>query len=359
MNEKNKILIVDDTLDTVDLLKKRFQAEGYDTSAAYDGEECLQKVEEYRPDLIILDVMMPKLNGFQVLERLRWNEKTKNIPILMLTAQSKLPEKIKGLQRGADDYLTKPFDYKELSTRVKALLAKEAVNTKIAEDEKSEALDQIVDEVAHEVRNPLTVIGGLARRIHKTLPENSRNWEYMEVILQNVSALERMVMELFELKSASMCYIDPSDINEIIRNALKKFEDELAANNIEVRTNLVSPPPLVPVDSENMTRAIAYLIENAIEAMIGDKRMLEISSQQIEGYVELVITDTGKGISQQVLKKIFDPFFTSKTYGSGLGLSFVMKIIQSHKGFISVESEEGEGTSITIKLPVKRGVIAK
>jgi two-component system sensor histidine kinase/response regulator len=359
VNKKNKILIVDDTADVADLLRKRFRAEGYDTSIASDGEECLQKVEAYNPDLVVLDVMMPKLDGFQVLERLRMDEKTKYIPVLMLTAKSKMPEKIKGLQRGADDYLTKPFDFKELSTRVKSLLAKEEASKKIVEEEKSEALGQMVDEVAHEVRNPLTVIGGLARRIHKNLPEGSRDWEYMEIILQNVATLERMVKELFELKGAALCYIERSDLNEIVIRALKNNEDRLTANNIEVRTRLIAPPPLIPMDKENITRAFGYLIENAIEAMTGERRVLTISCQQSKGQVELVFADTGKGISRQVLKKIFDPFYTSKTYGPGLGLSFVLKTIQSHKGIISVESEEGKGTSFTIKLPTKRGAGVK
>jgi signal transduction histidine kinase len=356
---KNKILIVDDTTDVADLLKKRFRAEGYDTSTARDGEECLQKVETYNPDLVVLDVMMPKLDGFQVLERLRMDEKTKYIPVLMLTAKSKLPEKIRGLQRGADDYLTKPFDYKELSTRIKSLLAKEAASKKIVEEEKSEALEHIVDEVAHEVRNPLTIIGGFARRIHKSLPKGSRNWEYMEIILQNVETLERMVKELFELKGAALCYIELADLNEIVLQAVKKIETQLIANSIEVQTSLISPSPQIPMDRENITRTFEYLIENAIEAMTGERRVLSISCQQSEGQVELVFTDTGKGISRQTLKKIFDPYYTSKTYGPGLGLSFVLKTVQSHKGMISVESEEGKGTSFTIKLPVKRGAKVK
>ena len=358
MEARSKILIVDDTIDIVELLLKRFNAEGYETVAAYDGEEGLQKVEEFRPDLIILDVMMPKLDGFQVLERLRMDEATKYVPVLMLTAKSKMPEKIKGLQRGADDYLTKPFDYKELSTRIKSLLAKDAASKKLVEEKKSAALDNMVDEVAHEVRNPLVVIGGLARRVHKNMPPGNPNKEYMEIILQNVAALEKMVSELFELKSAALSYIEPSDINEIIQAVLAHFDPELTANHIEVNTQLIEPAPLIPVDKENLHRAFACLVENAIEAMTGEKRLLGISNRQSDGYVEIVFSDTGKGISREMIESIYDPFFTSKIYGPGLGLTFVLKTIQNHKGMISVESEKGVGTSFTVKLPVRRGVVA-
>jgi len=358
MKAKSKILIVDDTIDIVELLLKRFNAEGYETLAAYDGEEGLQKVKEFRPDLIVLDVMMPKLDGFQVLERLRMQQETKFVPVLMLTAKSKMPEKIKGLQRGADDYLTKPFDYKELSTRVKSLLAKDAASKKMVEEKKSAALDHMVDEVAHEVRNPLVVIGGLARRVLKNMPPGNPNKEYMEIILQNVAALEKMVTELFALKSAALAYIEPTDINEIIQAVLAQFDPELTANHIEVNIQLTEPAPLIPVDKENLHRAFACLVENGIEAMTGEKRILGILNRQSDGYVEIVISDTGKGISREMLKSIYDPFFTSKTYGPGLGLTFVLKTIQNHKGMIWVESEKGVGTSFTVKLPVRRGVVA-
>ena len=358
MEAKSKILIVDDTVDIVELLLKRFKSEGYETTAAYDGEEGLRKVEEWGPNLVILDVMMPKLDGFQVLERLRMDENTKYLPVLMLTAKSKLPEKIKGLQRGADDYLTKPFDYKELSIRVRSLLAKEAASKKLVEEKKTEALDYVVDEVAHEVRNPLVVIGGLARRVYKNMPEGNPNRDYMQIILQNVAALEKMVAELFELKSAALTYVEPSDINEIIKTTLAKFDREIAANNIVVKTDLTEPAALIPVDRENLIRAFACLVENAIEAMTGEKRILAVSSRQNrEGYVEIVFADTGKGISRKTIENIYDPFFSSKTYGPGLGLTFVLKTIQNHKGLISVESEQGTGTRFIVKLPAKRGVV--
>ncbi len=121
-NEKEKILIVDDTVDTVELLTKRLRADGYDTSAAYDGEEALRKVKEYAPDLVILDIMMPKINGYEVCQRLNRFTNRKDFRILMLTAKSKVSDKVRGLDIGADSYLTKPFDYRELAAMVRNLL---------------------------------------------------------------------------------------------------------------------------------------------------------------------------------------------------------------------------------------------
>ncbi len=119
---KEKILIVDDTVDTVELLTKRLRADGYDTEAAYDGEEALRKVREYRPDLVILDIMMPRINGYEVCRRLNEFPDRRNFRILMLTAKSKVSDKVRGLDIGADNYLTKPFDYRELAAMVRNLL---------------------------------------------------------------------------------------------------------------------------------------------------------------------------------------------------------------------------------------------
>lgn len=354
METKSKILIVDDTADTVELLQKRFQAEGYATAVAYDGEEGLQKVATEHPDLIVLDVMMPKLDGFKVCERLRKDENTRYIPILMLTAKSEMPNKIKGLDIGADDYISKPFNYKEVSARVKSLLAKKDAVNNLLEEEKTGALGKMLDEVAHEVRNPLVAIGGFARRIHKNLPEGDKNREYAEIILNNVEALEKMVQQLFAVKSASFSYIESCDINEIVQTAITMFNREIKGNNITVKTHLLEPSPTIPADQGNLTIAISRLVENAIESMKGEKRVLDISTATNDRHIKIQIADTGQGLSREAMKSIYDPFFSSKIYGPGLGLTFVLKTIRNHNGTISVESEEGRGACFTIKLPVVR-----
>ncbi len=353
MHSNPKILIVDDNVDTVELLRKRFHADGYDTAEAYDGEQCLQKVSEYDPDVIVLDVMMPKMSGYEACEQLKSDETTKHIPVLMLTAKSEVPDKVKGLDIGAEGYITKPFDYKEVAARVRSLLTQKNASMEQAEKEKFAALDHFVDEVSHEVRNPLVTIGGFARRVRKNLPEDSENRKYMDIILRNVEVLEKMVHQLIFLKSASLCYTEPSNINEITENALSLYKHELEKKGIKLELHLFDNPPDICVDQENITMMIAHIVENAIEAMSGERQMLKISTAVTEGYFEIEIADTGKGISKKTIKSIYDPFFSSKTYGPGFGLTFALKTVQSHKGIISVESKEGEGTVFLIRLPLK------
>lgn len=354
MEKKSKILIVDDAVDMVELLKKRLRFEGYDTAEAYDGEKGLKQVAEYNPDLIILDVMMPKLDGYEVCRRLKSDENTKYIPILMLTAKGEVEDKVKGLDIGANDYLAKPFDYKELSARVRSLVAIKAAREKLVEEEKSKALDQMMEAVAHEIRNPLTSIGGFARRVYEKLPEGDPNKKYMEIIIKDVARLENMIRGLVELKITAISYRELTNINDVIMEALNLFEQDLEDKGIEVKIELVDNPPLLSVDKEQIKMALANLIKNSIEAMQEKLKILKIASHISDGRMEIQVSDTGKGIPKDKIKNIFDPFFTSKVYGPGLGLTFTLKIIQEHRGAISVESEPGKGTTLTITLPLKR-----
>ncbi len=354
MDKITKILIVDDTIDTVELLRKRLRSEGYDTSEAYDGEECLACVSSYNPDLIILDVMMPKLNGYEVCERLKTDEDTRYIPVLMLTAKSEISDKVKGLDTGADDYLAKPFDYKELSARVRSLLKIKQAHEKLVENEKLGALEQMMDEVAHEVRNPLVSIGGYARRVQDSLPEGNPNKKYMEMIIEDVAKLEKMIKQIVGVQMMSLLYVEPTDVNNAIMKALSIFEQEFEEKAIDVETELRDDLPLIQADPMQLMQAIANLIQNAIEAMTAEKKVLSLSSSVIEGYIEIRISDTGKGVSREKIKHIFEPLFTSKIYGPGLGLTYTLKVIQELRGTISVESDPGKGSTFTILLPLRK-----
>src|SRR4030043_1938117 len=353
MDSKKRILIVDDNEDTVELLKKRLRSEEYDTAEAYDGEEGLKKVIDYNPDLIVLDVMMQKIDGYEVCRRLKLDENTRYIPVIMLTAKSDVASKVIGLDIGADDYLPKPFDYKELSARVRSLFTIKAAREKLVEEKKSGALEQMMDQVAHEIRNPLTSIGGFARKVYGKLPEDDPNKKYMEMIIENVSVLESMIKQLIELKTMAISFKESTNINDVIMEVLKIFEQEFRQKAINVETELKDNLPPVIADRNLLRRALCNLVKNSIEAMVEETRVLKIVSRMSKDYVEIQLSDTGKGISKDKLKNIFDPFVTSKVYGPGLGLTFTLKIVQYHNGTISVESEPDKGTTFTIMFPVK------
>lgn len=177
----------------------------------------------------------------------------------------------------------------------------------------------------------------------------------MEMIIEDVARIENMVRQLVELQTSSISYLESVDINEIITNVLRLFDREFEEKAIDVDTELMENAPVMRADREQMGKAIANLVKNAIEAMDGDTRVLKVTTGTGEGRMEIRISDTGKGISRDKLKNIFDPLYTSKIYGPGLGLTFTLKIIEEHRGTISVESEQGKGTSVTVRLPLKKG----
>ncbi len=342
-------------MDVVELLRKRLRYEGYETVEAYDGEECLLRARECSPDLIILDVMMPKLDGYEVCRNLKSNRKTAYIPVLMLTAKGEVESKVKGLGAGAQDYVAKPFNYTELSARIKSLLTAQAAREQLVQEEKSEALDHMMEGVVHELRNPLTSIGGFARRVLESLSEEDPNRKYMLIIIDEVSRLEKMIRHLVELKTAAISYKEPENLNAVLEEVRDRFQPWCEAEGIQMETDLRDDLPAVSMDRENMKLAISHIVENSIEAMGGmPRKILSISSRVDEGRVQVSIADTGRGIPKDKIKYLFDPFFTSKTSGPGLGLTLALRIIQEHRGTLSVESEPGKGTDFTLRLPLSR-----
>jgi CheY-like chemotaxis protein len=211
MKDNVKILIVDDDVDTVELLTKRFRAEGYSTSEAYDGEQALQKVKEYKPDLIILDIMMPKIDGYEASKRLKGYDNTKHIPIIMLSAKAKIPDKVKGLDFGADDYITKPFDYRELSQRVKYWVTVKVevedrlnkirqLEKELIQSERLAAIGQTVASLAHYVKNILFGLKGGLYLANMAIKQNDTDslksgWEILE---NNMGRISNLVLDLVE-----------------------------------------------------------------------------------------------------------------------------------------------------------------
>jgi signal transduction histidine kinase len=234
-----------------------------------------------------------------------------------------------------------------------AVLAMESAREKTTERERSVSLEKMIDAVAHEIRNPLTSIGGFARKIYKRLPQGDPNREYIKMIIDDVARVENMIRQIVELKTMGVSHPEPSNVNDIINDAVESFEKELEDWKIEFKLELMDKPPLILLDSNRIITAIAHLIRNAIEAMGKTPKLLKISSLIRNGQIEITVSDTGKGIPEDKIKYIFDPLFTSKIYGPGLGLTIAKRIIQEHKGTISVQSESEKGTTFTIRLPLR------
>lgn len=371
MKDNVKILIVDDDVDTVELLTKRFRAEGYSTSQAYDGEQALQKVKEYKPDLIMLDIMMPKIDGYEISKRLKGYDTTKHIPIIMLSAKAKIPDKVKGLDFGADDYITKPFDYRELSQRVKHWVAvkievEERLNRirqlekDLIQSERLAAIGQTVASLAHYVKNILFGLKGGLYLANAAIKENDTDslksgWEILET---NMSRISNLVLDLVEYSKEREPEYEKCSPNEIANEVCELMRESAKEYDVDIIKNFNASIGDVYLDPKRIHRCLLNLVSNAIDACAFDiseekKWVITVKTDlEDDGTVIFEVSDNGLGMSEEVKSRLFTSFFSTKEgKGTGIGLLNTKKIVEEHGGTIDIESQPGKGATFRIRIP--------
>jgi signal transduction histidine kinase len=209
--------------------------------------------------------------------------------------------------------------------------------------------------VAHETRNPIVTIGGFARRMLREVPPDKPFFTYLELIIKEVERLELMIFWIAEFKKYISVNLEPTNINTVIERALAEVRHLIKGREIKIEKDLLPDPPLVRVDCKNMSFVFSNLFENAIEAM-NRHGVLRISCRvEEDDRLEVDVADNGKGIAPEYLKDIFNPFFTSKMAGAGMGLTIAYKIVSDHNGAIRVRSSQGKGTTCTVEIPLLGG----
>lgn len=354
---KPRILVVDDSENSLVLLSSKMEVDGYDVETAKNGLEALKKVGVFHPDLILLDVMMPVMDGYEACRRLKSEEETRYIPVVMLTARSELEDKVMGLEMGAEDYIVKPYSLVEVSARVRSLLRMRVLQTKLRETEKMAALGEMVDGIAHEIRNPLTTIGGMARRLHEHEIDEEHK-RHADAIIKAVMRMERMMQRIDEYKGILSSKFSPGSINDVVNGAVSDIKTLMGDKKITVKTELMPDPPHFNMDCTNLKIAVFNILQNSIDAIEKEGTITIRTLTAEDNALILSIHDTGMGMDEEILKKVFYPFSTSKMTGAGLGLTITYRIIQDHRGTVEVESKKGEGTTFTIKFYAPSGAPA-
>ncbi len=379
------ILLVEDNADMRNYLK-RLLSQYYTVETVANGQAALEATKRRTPDLILSDIMMPELDGFQLLHALREDPQALAIPVILLSARAGAESAIEGLKAGADDYLVKPFSARELLARISARLEVSRMRADIIQQERLQAQrlqkltqesiqarNEFISMISHDLKNPLGAIKGYAQlleRMVKRLQLESPIAERMASSLAGIDAtvvrMTMLVNELLDLahlqagRPIQLTY-QSADLIAIIRQVLTEQQQIARRHRLRIETTLAELHG--SFDITRVGRVIANLISNAIKYSAKGSEIIvhvtqEADPDQDDPYAIIAVQDHGMGIPAQDLPHIFEQFrrggnVVGKIPGTGLGLASVRHILERHGGTVSVTSEEGVGSTFTIRLPLQ------
>lgn len=385
------ILIADDDTELCELLREYLGQEGFEVRLAYDGEQAL--VESRRPglDVMVLDIMMPRMNGIDVLRNLR---KESELPVIMLTARGDDLDRIIGLELGADDYLAKPANPRELLARIRAILRRSSAHSTVATlgvgdlslnqtrrelhrndefgqlardmDEMAARLQvsqqanrRLLRDVSHELRSPLArlrVALEIARNKDQSLVIDELNRielesERLEQLIDEVLGLLRESSGTQEMKTFRF------DLAELLHDLVETVNYEISEDSQQIVLQQPSSM-MLEADRELLWRAFENLLRNAI-IHSGNSERIQISAKRVsEKEIQISVTDSGPGISEAHIGRVFEPFYrvdearNRSSGGHGLGLAIAASAIRRHGGTISASNRQQGGLEVRVTLPV-------
>ena len=361
---KETAVVIEDTKTTLAIIKHILKKQGIKVITAENGKEGLEKIKKFAPDIIVCDIFMPVMDGFQVCHEVKTSPFTRQIPVILLTSSGKKEDTLKGLALGASDYIVKPFDEDELLGRVNNLLANKklydelrAANVEL--EQKNLDLEKLHREkenfysiLTHDLRAPLTSILGFSNFLLKDYLEKCD--EGMTVALKTIrSAAERQLsiiedaLEIFQFERGKSLQMEKADLGDAVHDILLAQYPDIKERGLELFVNgkPYSPKERAPLlcvfNPFKIGRVIENLVNNAAKYAM---RKIDVSYEMRNNHAELRVEDDGKGIPEKYLDKIFQDFFQipGSVKGTGLGLSSAKRIVEAHKGRIWVEPAPGK-----------------
>lgn len=354
-----KILIVDDHLKNLQLVGKILNDEGYRISLAQNGAEALEEAGKFFPDLILLDVMMPEMDGYEVCSILKEREELAGIPVIFLTARTDTQGLIKGFQAGGVDYITKPFSQEELMARVKNHLELKISKEKILELNRRR--DKMYSIIAHDIRSPFSSITQIVDAISSGFirPGTEDYDEIFKELKERTSETMNLLNRLLDwtkLQSRGIAgEIARLNVSQTIGECIGLQLKSASEKNIQIIDH-IDENTTVLAEVNSLTTIMRNLLSNAIK-FTPDNGSITLSASSGPGKTSIRISDTGQGMTAKELESIIN---SDKNYskngtrnekGSGLGLLIVKDLVRLNRGKIEWESTVGEGTTVEIELP--------
>ena len=365
---RGSVLVVDDNEVNRDILSRRLKREGHTVTEAGDGRQALEAINANSFDLVLLDIMMPEVDGYQVLEQLKGDDTQRHVPVIMLSALDEIDSAVRCIGVGAEDYIPKPFNPVLLKARVDACLEKKRLHDQEVSyrrqlEEVSLAKSLILSTVSHELKTPLTSIISqvylLLKRRERVGPLNERQEGHMETIQRNSLRLKALIDDLLEIsriESGSLeLTIKEFELQQEIEDVIEGMRGQISERQLSVALDVPSGLKIAG-DSLRFTQIITNLLSNACKySPVGSTASITVTEKQ--GGIRVDVSDTGIGMSEFDLSKLFCKFFradnsfTREVSGTGLGLFITRHLVEAHGGEIWVESEEGKGTTFSFTLP--------
>jgi len=364
MSEKQTtIMVVDDAPANLKLLEEMLRKHAYRVLTFPGGELALKAAAKSPPDLILLDINMPQMNGFEVCKRLKADESLKEIPVIFISALTETMDKLKAFAAGGVDYVTKPFQFEEVQARVETHmeLRRQKRELKAAYDrlrELESLRDTLVHMIVHDMRTPLMVVSNYLQMAGmQKLPEQAA--DYITRAADATGALVEMVSSLLDVSKMEAgqmtMQLTAVDLRDLLKEALGKVESLKGQRAL----TLVVPDQAVMLtcDAGLILRVIQNLLGNALKFTDRERGTIEVRVEPGKDTLRVTVTDNGPGIPEDYHAKIFEKFGQvasweqGRKYSTGLGLTFCKMAVETHGGRIGVDSEVGEGSTFWFELP--------
>jgi two-component system sensor histidine kinase/response regulator len=362
------ILVVDDQPINLKLLQRKLEREGMTVVTAVNGQECLERVAEFHPDLILLDVMMPEMDGIEACQRLKADPSTASIPIIFITAKSSKEGKLEGLGVGAVDYITKPIDLEETTARVRTQLRFQEIyrenielQKRLGESRRSAAVGAVTQGIAHNLNNLLGVVVGYLDLLKNGFDSPDMVKRSVGLIDQAIQRMVGIIRQLSTIATQEKVALSDLPLRELLQTSVDRFRSEYGYTTPIHIDNKLPEQFTIRGNAEVLESVLGRLLANAAESYGKEANsttetiVIEAETQTVNQNERLLIrvNDTGSGIDDEVAETLFEPFVTTKTsVGRGLGLTIARHIIRNLHGDVTVQPRNGRGTYAVLMLPI-------